>query len=800
VQGKLDLSGWNFDERGTLALDGDWEFYWNHHYSPQELDELQPRPEFIVVPGLWSNTRLGEIDLTPQGVATYRIRLHLPDTQNPLGIRMQEMPMGYQVWLNGRSVLLHRKVGPDAITSEPAPSGSLIELPAGLDYADLVMHVSGFHYRDTGFWKDVQIGPLDMMLHQRMLERLIDVFVIGAVLVIGLYNLALYVLRREDTFTLFLGLACLAVAVRSAIVGQGVLYLFFPNIPWGFAKSLEFSAFFLSVPLFLSFLAALYSYQFLKIFNRVFWCMSFPFILLVLTTPVIFFSDYLIFYQILMLPWGVVVLWTLFSELRNKNDGALIQLVAVTGILAAVLNDILYSRLLINSIPLIHVGLAVFILLQSILVAKYFSNSFARAEFAEQKVRLLNKDLIQKIQLRDIAAQKQSEAEQALAVAQKDTIRAYESSLKLKNDFIASVSHELRTPMNAIVGGLQVMQKHSSENLRSPLDIVQGGAADMMALVNDILTHTEIQSRRLTVESNDLAIYPLLKSLRLRYQRYCDDKNIVFDWQVSDELPEWIRTDQKKLRIILAKLLDNATKFTEKGQVSFFIECDQSRSPWLLSCVVKDSGIGISADARENIFDSFTQMESGFRRRYGGLGIGLSICKQLTEALGGQLNLESIEGKGSSFIVELPIRPGVASKIEKRSELLSADLPILVVEDNLVNQKVIQKLLEKLGYFSVVTSNGKEALEQLERESFSVILMDLQMPVMDGFTCTEDIRRRTDAIQTIPIIAVTANLMDADKERCIQSGMNDFLKKPVKLALLKASMEHYVEPGVTSVE
>jgi len=381
-------------------------------------------------------------------------------------------------------------------------------------------------------------------------------------------------------------------------------------------------------------------------------------------------------------------------------------------------------------------------------------------------------------------------------LARKEAMMAFESSLKLKKDFITSISHELRTPMNAILGGLEIVQKHTMEHLKTPLDIVRTGASDMMNLVNDILTYTEIQSDQLPIQADTITIQTLLESLHEHYKFLCNSKGLKLNWHVNILLPEWICTDEEKLVAILSKLLDNAIKFTEKGQVTLKIEYDPSTSPWQLICVVKDTGIGIAQEKQSCIFDSFTQSEGGFQRRYGGLGIGLSICKKLAETMGGKIWLESMVGQGSTFTVVLPIEPGVKPVIKEKTNLASADLPVLVVEDNIVNQKVMVKLLEKIGYTSLIANNGKEALEKLDKEAVSVILMDLQMPVMDGFTCTAKIRGREDELKNIPIIAVTANLMDTDKERCIECGMNDFLKKPIKLDLLRNSLSSYVESEI----
>ncbi len=377
--------------------------------------------------------------------------------------------------------------------------------------------------------------------------------------------------------------------------------------------------------------------------------------------------------------------------------------------------------------------------------------------------------------------------------AQEASLRASESSLKLKNDFLTSVSHELRTPMNAIMGGLQVAQTHPQERLKPPFDSVQDGASEMMRLVNDILTHTEIQSQSLRIESTNTAMLPLLEHLRQRYQGLCDKKQLTLHWQVDKDLPEWLLIDERKLQIIFSKLLDNAVKFTAHGHISYTLSCNREKSPWRLICRVEDSGVGIDKDKQHYIFDAFIQSEGGFQRDFGGLGIGLAICRSLTEAVGGELTLESTVGQGSTFGLEIPVAAGKKPEEGVAKALASATLPILIVEDNLVNQKIMIKILEKLGYRSLIANNGKEALETLQENVVSVILMDLQMPVMDGFKCTEKIRLCQDNIKNIPVIAVTANLMDADKSRCIESGMNEFLEKPVKLEILRSCLSQYIE-------
>ena len=377
--------------------------------------------------------------------------------------------------------------------------------------------------------------------------------------------------------------------------------------------------------------------------------------------------------------------------------------------------------------------------------------------------------------------------------AQKESIKAYESNLKLKSDFITSISHELRTPMNAILGGVEMAKGNNVEILIEPLKIIRSGANDMMGLVDDILIHTELQSGQLEMKPESSQVSLSMGKLVDHYKAMSEKRNLSFHYEVDSHVPNWIVTDRHKLKVILTKLLDNAVKFTDQGEVRLIISVDENTNPSQLICSVSDSGPGIAKDQQELIFDPFMQVEGGFTRRHSGMGIGLSICRRLAHSLNGTLTVNSELAKGSCFTLRTPLEVGEPIQPLQMGKLASADLPILVVEDNLVNQKVIAKMLQKLGFKSLVANHGEEALDILKESTISLILMDLQMPIMDGFTCTSTIRASNWEYKDIPIIAVTANVMDQDKAHCTEIKMNDFLEKPLKLNVLKNCLSQHIE-------
>ena len=382
------------------------------------------------------------------------------------------------------------------------------------------------------------------------------------------------------------------------------------------------------------------------------------------------------------------------------------------------------------------------------------------------------------------------EAEAALVKSQAASIQAYESNIKLKNDFLTAINHELRTPMNGILGAMQVADNDDLSSLQSAFEIVEQGAHEMMGLVDDVLTYTELQSGAIIERRENISSAQFLVECKQRALLACASKNIQLRWHSVVEIPPFIAIDSDKLNKVIDKLIGNAVKFTDIGCVDISFDVVEDLGEHQLCFKIKDTGSGIEQEQLEFVFEPFWQAERGFTRRYSGLGIGLTICKQILDAMGGSISIDSPDSKGCVVKFRCGYDVVAVPEADQLSQLSPEDTrTILVVEDNPVNQKVLQKMLEKLGYTSVVADDGEEALFLIERLRFAAILMDLQMPKIDGFTCTEEIRRRQDYYKQVPIIAVTANLMDSQQEKCIQAGMNAYLAKPVNLKRLQETLQ-----------
>ncbi|OEC33250.1 Signal transduction histidine kinase [Pseudomonas cuatrocienegasensis] len=380
-------------------------------------------------------------------------------------------------------------------------------------------------------------------------------------------------------------------------------------------------------------------------------------------------------------------------------------------------------------------------------------------------------------------------------------------SNRLKDEFLATVTHELRTPMNGVIGSLELMQTVDLDaELAQYQRTAAGSARDMMRMVNDILTLTELQAGKLYPRREPFSLRGLLDSLRGQYAPRAEAKGLQFVVELDEQLPDTLEGDAGKLGQALGCLLDNAIKFTATGHVGIrVIRVGAAADSLPLSLQVFDSGIGFEAPPTGELYQRFRQLDGSMTREYGGLGIGLAICRRLVDLLGGDLEHESQPGRGSRFDIQVPLalpahvsRQAVpvtraAGPVYRQPEQCT----VLVVEDNAINQLVIRGMLLKLGYRVRTADNGAQALELLRRELVDAVLLDCQMPIMDGFATCRALRH-LPGCETLPVLAITAHSHSGDRERCLAAGMSDYLAKPVKFETLRLLLHEWVlcrEPG-----
>jgi len=430
--------------------------------------------------------------------------------------------------------------------------------------------------------------------------------------------------------------------------------------------------------------------------------------------------------------------------------------------------------------------------------------------------------------------QKNEELEKALTAAREAT--------RMKSRFLANMSHEIRTPMNGVLGMTDFLlgtplNPEQTEYAQS----IKRSADALLALINDILDLSRIEAGKLRLDRVEFSLESAIAETTSVFALQARAKGLEFLSNIGPGMPEAAVGDPGRLRQVLTNLLGNAIKFTERGRVGLKAEVvNQTRDTLQLKFTVYDSGIGIPKSEQGRLFDTFTQVDESNTRKYGGTGLGLSISKQLVELLGGEIGLTSQPGKGSQFwftatfgksskkaaaapqkaILNTPLptpapritaaksqtgtaqrtetpapqpAPGQAHRPDPGSP--QASMRILLAEDNEINQRITLRLLQKLGLAADAVVNGREAVEALEKKKYDLVLMDCQMPDMDGFEATAVIRSREGKSRHQTICALTANAMDGDRERCLAAGMDDYISKPVGLEKLREALDRWI-PGV----
>lgn len=752
--GVLNLSNTDIST-GQFPLAGKWEFYWHQLLRPGEYPVFAP--SYISVPTLWNDIDLNGRPLSSNGYATYKLTVILPPQHPEMGLEIPDVYSSHSFYLNDSLVAQNGRPGINKESTTPFWNTKFIKVPANKDTLVLLMQVANYWHSKGGTYRAPVLGSYAQFKSHVDFNWGLDILVAGCFLMCGLFSFALYLFSRTNISILFFSLFCAAYFYRVIGGEPYILHQFWPSLSWFVTIRLEYVSLALYVAFFVQYIRSLYPEESTAIIINVLFWVCIAYAALIVFAPVVLFTSILPVYLVSLFFYIGYAFYVFTRALLHKRQGSEYAFLssAVVLMLFFVIN-LAYFGFTTPFKEVISVGYILFLFLQSLILSSRFSYVL------------------------------------------KTSAKKAEMGLKAKAEFLATISHEIRTPLNAVIGMTHLLLHNKPrEDQKENLDAMLYSANNLLNIVNSILQYNQLEAISVKTELTEMSLRDLASKLIRSYEAGARQKELLLLLEVNENVPDIVNGDPEKLEQVLSILVNNGIKFTHKGSIQLIITQDKVEDQTSsIKFEVRDTGIGISAAEQKIIFEEFTQADSSLSRSYGGTGLGLAICKRILKSQRVEMHLKSEVGVGSKFwflqdfeivTVRSVTSPGQFEKSILQSKPL-AKQTILLAEDNSLNVLVAQSILEDFGARVDVAFNGEEAVSMFEEGKHTVVLMDLSMPVMDGYTAAKTLRAKG---VKAPIIALTANTPEDVGEQVDLHIFDDLVVKPFNPdALCRTLLRH----------
>ncbi|WP_424963092.1 response regulator [Ekhidna sp.] len=754
IEGVIDLSKTDL-KNNAVPLNGEWEFYWKKLLKPDSIKYYEP--DYYSFPKLWNGgtTRNGQ-ELTNTGYATYRVRVILPPKTPELAISLGEAYNSYLLYYDGFEFGKNGKVGKSKEESIPDWMPKVLSLARYQNTLEFVLQVSNFRHTKGGVREPIMIGDRKVLNAKRDFDFSYDFLLSGSLIMGGLFFLGLFMFGQHEKSVLFFALFCLTFSYRMIGSGEYAIHALYPNMSWELIIRAEYLALFIPCGIFTMYSYSLYPEDSKKTILLGFSVISTIFSLLSLFAPTIVFTRLVEPFFILVIVAIFYLIYVYWIAYKRNRTGAQYAF-ASTGIvfMVAVYLISVYLTPVQENTFLTFIGFILFFFFQSLILSFRFAHSLKKAKDAA------------------------------------------EDASKAKTDFLSTISHEIRTPLNAVVGISHfLMNEEPRDDQKESLESLQFSAEHLTALINDILDYNKLESGAIEFEFTEVNLETLAAKIIKAHTALAKEKGLSLVLELDENMHPLVLADQTRIYQVLNNLINNALKFTSKGYVKLkttVLDADDRIQN--LRIEVLDSGIGIPYDKQKVIFERFTQAGSSTTREYGGTGLGLAIIKKILNMVGSEIYVKSEPDSGTIFWFDLAFKKVLHAEVdeavqEEEDSNIITGKKILLVEDNQMNIMVAEKFLKKWELRVEVAHNGQEGVEMMKENTYDLVLMDLQMPIMDGYKATRKIRTFDEKT---PIIALTASALLKVRQDVIAAGMNDYITKPFDPNELKRKIALYIK-------
>lgn len=728
-KGILDVRDYSFESSGSILLNGSWNYYQSNFIDPQ--GNTGSNPILINVPDRWDQSGLSAF-----GYGSYQLTIY-KNANDQLALGIPDQFSAYNLFVNGQLLANMGTPGVNKNEESPGRRYNLVSLAhVQTDTLNVVIHISNFVHSKGGIGSAIQLGTFNGLRAWKFNTDFYDIFMAGSLVMGAFIFLGMYFYGRQKKVAFYFAIFCLIYAYRIIGWGNYVLHDLI-DIPYRIGITIEYAALYLTVFFFGLYLKHLFPEDVPKKLVRVFMLLSLIWAGMTLT-PVFVFSQLNDPFLVILLLAMIFISAVFVRALINGRQGARYSIYSTIGIIVVFfMKSLAYLNVIEEILWISMLGQLVFFLFQSLILSKHFSASWRQAK---------------------------EEAENAM---------------KVRSDFLSVMSHEIRTPLNTVIGTTyHLLDENPRKEQVDELNNLKNASEYLLTLINNVLDYSKIDAGKLEFDESNTQLKKYCEDIFNVFKPIASQKGIDLNLEYDSSLPEVVKLDKARVNQILTNLIGNAIKFTEKGHVTVAITLENRVDKNVdVKFEVKDTGIGVSSDLKDRIFKSFQQANTSITRKYGGTGLGLSITKQLVEMMGSEIHLKSEKGQGSVFYFTLALKIGnrVLEKLQETEAFDLSGYRVLLVEDNHMNVLIAKRLLEKWKMKVELAENGLKAIEKVENNTYDIVLMDLQMPEMDGYEATRILRKKGFQL---PIIALTASAMYEKSSKLESTGLNGLVTKP----------------------